>query len=107
MRTIVKFHTTDNVVASATSTTDALIGVTIEASYHAGYRVRVQMSGIAQVVLGGTVTRGDWLTTSSGGRAVKANPTGTAEASVIGRALGSGTSSKVIEVLLAPGEIKA
>lgn len=100
--TIVKFGATDYQVVPAAAVGDALAGVTTEVAAAAGERVDVIHTGIAYVVLGGTVAPGDPITTDASGRGVKAAPAAGVNNICIGRARYSGVSGDVIEVLLSP-----
>jgi len=120
--TIAKFGSDDNTLSVAAAATDGLIGVFQHTTAAAGEEVRVMMSGISRVVLGGTVTRGDRLTSDSNGKAVSAtrhthteNTAGTysqnattqaaSAVNTIGMALASGVAGDIIPVLLAPALI--
>lgn len=105
--TIVKFGSADGHVAAAAAATDGIIGVTTDAGADAaGNPVDVIHDGIAFVKLGGTVTRGDWITSDASGHGVKANPAAGANNFVVGRALQSGVSGDVINVLVDPDQIQ-
>lgn len=118
--TIAKFASDDDTMGVATAASDEMLGIFQHAADAAGETVRVMLSGISRLRLGGTVTRGSLLTTNSSGQGVAAtqhthteNTAGsytqnatTAVANVvrvIGRALASGVSGDIIPVLLAPG----
>jgi len=115
--TIAKFGSDDNTLSPAAAATDSLIGLFQHTTAEAGEEVRVLMSGISRVVLGGTVTRGNRLTSDANGKAVSAtrhthtentaasytqNATTQAASAVntIGIALASGVSGDIIPVLL-------
>lgn len=95
IHTIVKFSASGTVVQAAAST-DALIGVLrgITAAV-LGDRVDVIQDGMADVVCGGNVTRGDKLTSDANGAAVTWS-TGR----VLGVALESGVAGDIIPVEL-------
>ena len=97
---IVKMGAEDYGVGQADAATDILLGVTTEIAANSGDPTDVVLQGIAFVKLGGSVTRGDWITAASGGVGVTAAPAATATAGVIGKALQSGSSGDVIEVFL-------
>lgn len=104
---IVKFGTSDTEVVQADAVGDALIGIADSLGADAaGEPVDVIMGGIAEVEFGGTITRGDLLTTDADGRAVAAAPASGANNSVIGRAAVSGVSGDIGSVILAPGQIQ-
>lgn len=100
---IVKFGSTDNYVVQSDAVGDSLIGVVEGVAPAAGERCDVVMAGIAELTLGGSVTRGALLTTDANGKGVTAAPAGGTNNSVIGRALKSGASDDIIPVLLGPG----
>lgn len=95
---IVKFGTTDDYVVQGAAATDSLIGVVETVAPALGERCDVVVCGIAEVSLGGSVTRGGSVTSNATGQAV-----GTAAGNrAIGVALASGASGDVIPVLLSP-----
>lgn len=83
---IVAYGATDTEAALATAATDSILGVS-DLGVGAGDRVDVHHSQIAFVEYGGTVSRGDWLTTDATGRAIA---TTTAGNETIGKAAKSG-----------------
>ncbi|MFZ5998058.1 MAG: DUF2190 domain-containing protein [Nitrospirota bacterium] len=118
--TIAKFGADDDTLSVASAASDELVGVFQHTTSAAGDDVRVMITGITKVVLGGTVTRGGLITADANGKGVAAaqhthteNTAGTytqnattAAASavrVIGKALASGVSGDIIPVLLTPG----
>lgn len=103
---IVKPGSADGEVLLASAVGDALIGVTNEVAAASGERQDVIQAGIAEVEFGGTVTRGDWLTTDANGKAVAAAPSAGVNNNVIGRALVSGVAGDIGAVLIAPGRIQ-
>lgn len=120
--TIAKFGADDNTASVAAAASDCLIGIFQHTTDNAGESARIMMSGISRIVLGGTVTRGDRLTSDSAGKAVTAtrhthieNTAGTytqnattqsgSAVNTIGLALASGVSGDIIPVLLAPALI--
>ena len=68
-----------------------------------GQDMRVQLYGIAEVKLGGTVTRGGLITSDAGGDGVAAAPAAGTNSGVIGRSMASGVSGDIIPVMLAIG----
>lgn len=103
---IVKFGTTDDVVIQGAAATDSLIGVVEGVAPASGERCDVVMAGIAEVVLGGSVTRGGLVTSNATGQGVAAAPSAGTNNGVIGRALMSGVSGDVIPVLVNPGSMQ-
>ncbi len=100
---IVKHDTSDSVVIQGASATNKLIGV----ANHVGAEatddtVDIVMSGIAEVEYGGTVARGDLLTSNATGQATA---TTTANNRTIGVAMNSGVSGDIGSVNIAPGII--
>jgi len=100
---IVKFGASDFGVLVAAAATDKTIGVTREFGSVSGEPVDVIHEGIANVKLGGTVTRGDFTTSDASGQAVVAAPATGVNNRVIGVARQSGVVGDVIEVILTPG----
>jgi len=96
-RTIVKPHTTAGEVVVGAAGTDKLIGVSTDVDAASGDRVDVFLSGIAEVIYGGTVAAGDLLTSDASGHAVA---TTTANDRVIGVALTAGVDDDYGAVLL-------
>lgn len=100
---IVKHNNSDNDVVQASAETDYLLGVADEVGASSNTRADIIMSGIAQVEYGGTVTRGEELTSDANGKAISLNalPKG-ANYRSIGRALVSGVSGDIGSVLIGP-----
>lgn len=98
---ILKHNNSDTDVVQASSETDYIIGVSDEVGASSAERVDVTMNGIAQIELGGTVTRGEELTSDANGKAVSISslPKGVNYRS-IGKALVSGVSGDIAPVLL-------
>ena len=71
-----------------------------------GARVDVDMVGIATVKLGGTVTRGDPLTSDANAKAVAAAPAAGVNNYIAGFAMASGVLDDEIEMLQSPGRIQ-
>ena len=104
--TIGKFGADDDTLSVATASTEELIGVFQHTTAIAGDYVRVMVDGISRVKLGGTVTRGGWITSDASAKGVAAAPASGVNAAVIGKALASGVDGDIIPVLLAPGRIQ-
>lgn len=98
--TIVKFGANDFGVVTAAAASDKLIGVTREFGSSANEPVDVTHDGIANVKLGGTVARGDLLTTDATGQAVAAAPAVGTNVRCIGFARQSGVAGDVVEAFL-------
>lgn len=103
---IAKFGSADGAVVQAAAATDEVIGVFDELAHASGERADVIRAGYAHVQYGGTVTRGDWLTSDADGKAVKAAPAAGDNASVIGRAEVSGVAGDIVSIVLAVGQIQ-
>ena len=95
---IAKFGADDDTLAQATASTEELVGVFQHTTTTAGEEVRVMLDGISRVVLGGTVVRGNYLTSDANGKAVSAAPGAGVNAYVIGQALASGVAGDIIPV---------
>jgi len=104
--TIAKFALDDDTLDVASSSTDTLIGVFQHTTDAAGEQVRVMVSGISRLKLGGTVTRGDFVTSTTGGLGVAAAPATGVNASIVGVAMASGASGDIVPVLIQPGRIQ-
>ncbi len=100
--TIVKPGSGDSLVVPAAADTDALLGVSTSLAADSGARVDVILEGVAEVLYGGTVTRGDPLTSDANGKAVTATDNGSR---IVGFAIVSGVSGDVGSVRLAPGTL--
>lgn len=99
---IVKFSA-DRAVVQAAAATDALIGVSQEIDAASGERVDVCRIGMPLVEYGGTVARGDPLTSDANGKAIKANPSAGTKVSIIGFAEVSAVAGDIEVMNLAPG----
>ena len=100
---IVKPGANDFGVAIAAAAADKVFGVTLPLITVAiGDSVEVAHDDIADVVLGGTVTRGDLLTSDANGAAITATAAAGTNIRVIGIALVSGVAGDIIPVLLNP-----
>lgn len=100
----VKFSA-DRTVVQASAVGDAIIGVS-DLGAASTEIVDVVMNGIFPVVYGGTVTRGDLLTTDSTGRAVTAAPAAGVNNSIGGRAMVSGVVGDLGSVSIYLGSIQ-
>lgn len=104
--TLVRTGSTDGSVAPCALVTDPVMGVTTDIPAALGERADVILAGVADVLYGGTVARGDWLTTDASGRAVTAAPAAGINNNVVGRALVSGVLGDVGSVTLACNRIQ-
>jgi len=99
--------TGDDQVEHAAATTDTIIGATGEIGTDgAGERQDVHVVGIAEVELGGTVSRSDHVTSDATGKAVTASPSGGTNAQVAGIALDGGVDGDIVDVLLVQTQIQ-
>lgn len=103
---IVKVGAADYGVLQAAAATDKSIGITTEVDAAAGERCDVVHDGIADLKLGGTVARGDLLTSDANGQGVSAAPSAGTNNRVIGVALVSGVVGDVVPVLINPGSVQ-
>ena len=101
---IIKFGANDGGILAASAPTDALIGGNgrIPAAA-AGDRLDVVRDDLVEIQLGGTVTRGDLLTSDSVGRAVTAAPAAGTNMRTVGMAEASGVINDIVWVSLFPG----
>lgn len=100
---IVKPGAADGTVVAAAGPADFLMGVNDSVAPALGERVDIVKSGIADVVFGGAVTRGQPLTSDATGRAVAAAPAVGANVRIIGFAEESAVAGDIGPMLVAPG----
>jgi hypothetical protein len=99
---LVRLGTADGQVVEATAATDVILGVSVQPGTAAdGQRCDVALAGVAEVVAGGTISRGAWVTATTGGAAVAAAPAAGTNNNVLGIALTDAVSGDIIPVLLA------
>lgn len=104
---IVKIGAADGGVIQGAAAADVLLGVSDELGQAtAADRVDVILTGIADVLYGGTVARGARLTSDATGRAVAAAPVAGVNNGIIGIALVSGVLGDVGSVLIAPSVLQ-
>lgn len=101
-RRIARAGGVDGTVLRGSSGTDALVGVTTDIPAAEGETCDVQRSGCAPVVYGGSVSRGDPLTSDSQARAITAVAGVGAAVRVIGFAEVTGVVGDIGSVFLAP-----
>lgn len=105
--TLLKFGAADGQVINAVDAAAAIIGVQSELDVASGDRASVAMVGnIEDVKLGGTVTRGDPITSDASGFGVAAAPVAGTNNYIVGFAEASGVSGDIIPVVIAPGRIQ-
>jgi hypothetical protein len=108
--TIVKFDSSDTTVVEA-GVDDSLLGVVYIPGVSgtqkvSGDRLEVVLIGVAEVKAGGSITRGDLVTSDASGQAIAAAPAEGINKQVIGKALASAVSGDVFPILLAPQQIQ-
>ncbi|MBV5334724.1 MAG: DUF2190 family protein [Sulfuricurvum sp.] len=96
---IVVFGVDDNTVVTASAATGSLIGVSDLGADAAGDRLDIIMDDIADVEYGGTVTRGDPITSDANGKAITATVAGSR---VIGFAMVSGVVGDIGSINITP-----
>lgn len=102
-RVLVKFGAADGAVVPAAAATDLIIGVSTEIDTAIGERCDVLLVGnIGEVIAGGTIARGDMLTSNASGAAIT---TVTAGNRYVGIAEVSGVAGDIISFIVAPGLI--
>lgn len=103
---LVKPGAADFGLLAAAAVGDLIIGVSTEIAAASGERVDVIHAGIADVKLGGTVTRGNPITSDASGQGVAAAPAAGVNNRIVGFALTSGVSGDIIPVMLDLGYIQ-
>lgn len=99
---IVKPHSADYAAVQAAAVTDLSFGICAELDIASGERGDIHLSGVAPVEYGGTVTRGDKLTSDANGKAVTAAPAAGVNNQIIGIAMVSGSSGDIGAALISP-----
>lgn len=103
----VKWGASDHTVVQAAAVGDAIMGVSnILGAEASGDPVDVVRGGLAKVEYGGTITRGDPLTSDANGKAVKAAPATGVNNRIGGYAEVSGVSGDIGLVDVRPGEFQ-
>lgn len=99
----VKFGSSDTEVTQAAAISDHIIGASgFVGAAAASERIDVHHIGIVDIKLGGSVTRGAWITSDANGKGVAATWQSGAVIYVGGLALASGSDGDIIPVLLQP-----
>lgn len=101
-RRIVKFGAADHTVILAAAATDLSIGVSELGCTAAADRLDIIKEGHALVEFGGTVTRGQKLTSDATGRAVAAAPVAGVNNQIIGFAEVSAVVGDIGQMFIAP-----
>lgn len=107
----VKFGGDDDTILQAAASTDLIIGAVNNVAppgsdAASGDRLDVEHYGIADIRLGGNVTRGNKVTSDANGCAVAAAPGAGVNAQIGGIALRSGVADDIIPVLLTIGAVQ-
>ena len=100
---ILKPGTADMTVVPAAAATDLLIGTADSLDKAADEMVDLDLRPIAEVKLGGSVTRGQPITSNAAGKGVAAAPAAGSNVRIIGFAAKSGVADDVIPYFRAPG----
>ncbi len=101
---IVKPGSDDDHVVLGGAATDKIMGISGNvAAGAAEERIDIIKEGIAEVVAGGSVTRGDPITSDAAGAGVTAAPGAGTNNRIIGFAEVSAASGDIFAVLMAPG----
>lgn len=104
---IVKFGAADGEIVHAAAATDAIVGVSVQpGSTPQGRRCDVALAGIANVIAGGTITRGAPVTADANGAAVEANPATGVNNRLLGFAVVSAVENDIFPVLLKQTQIQ-
>lgn len=103
---IVKVGAADYGVLQAAAVGDKSIGISTEIDAASGERVDVVLAGIADLKLGGTVARGDLLTSDATGQGVTAAPAGGTNNRIVGMAIISGVTGDIIPALVSQGSFQ-
>lgn len=92
----------DGTMIEATGPTTLILGVFEKLDGAAGGRVDVVHAGITEILLGGTVTRGQQLTSDANGAAVAAAPAAGVNNRIGAFALESGVNGDIIPAFVQP-----
>ncbi len=101
------FGSKDDSMVQASAVSESLVGVCVQPGGGAtGERADFVLTGVTEVEYGGTVVRGNDLTTDAQGRAVAAAPSSGVVNKLIGKAMESGVLGTIGSVLLNQSQIK-
>lgn len=104
---LVKFGADDRTVVVAAAATDQPIGVSTSLPAASGERVDIIHSGIGEVLLAGTVTRGvSYIVANAAGAGVASAAAAGTNNGAVGLPLQSGVSGDVIPVLIVPQRVQ-
>ena len=98
-----KLGAADNTALAAAGSSDLIIGVTEKLDTLAGEDLDVIHTGLAEIRLGGAVTRGQELTSDANGAAIFANPAAGANVRIGAIAMASGVAGDIIPALVTLG----
>ena len=102
-----KFGAADGQVLQAAAATDLIIGIVDTPNGVAsGERLDVRIDDVGELELGGTVTRGQFLTADASGKGVTAAPAAGVNAYHGAQALVSGVAGDIIPVQIVKGAIQ-
>lgn len=104
--TIVKVGAADGGLLAAAAATDKLIGVSTDIAAATGERCDAILSGVADVLYGGNVARGDLLSADASGRAIVAAASAGSNVRTIGFALVSAVVGDVGQAFIAQGSFQ-
>ena len=93
---LVKFGGSDTTLLQAAAASDALIGVAGQIGAASGEVLDITLVGIGEVEAGGSITRGNSVTSDANGKAVAASDGNV----IIGKALMSASSGDIVPLLL-------
>jgi hypothetical protein len=99
---LIKYGAADGVVVPAAGPTDLIIGGNGNIGAALGDRIDIVLDDFVEVRLGGTVTRGERLTSDANGLAVAAAPATGVNVQIIGYATVSGVLNDIIWMRIAP-----
>jgi hypothetical protein len=99
---LIKYGAADGEVLPAAGPTDLIIGGNGNIGAALGDRIDIIVDDFVEVRLGGTVTRGDKLTSDANGLAVTAAPAAGVNVQIAGYATVSGVLNDVIWMRIAP-----
>ena len=106
-RRLVKFGAADGAGIQAVDGAAFIVGVSSDIDTAAGERCSVLSTGtIADVEYGGTVTRGDPLTSDASGRAVTSAPAGGSNSFIVGYAEVSGVLGDIGSAYIIPQRVQ-
>ncbi|WP_457587295.1 hypothetical protein [Ensifer canadensis] len=103
-RALLKFTATDGVLAVATAPADVIAGVAdCPGGAKDGERFDAVLFGPAEVVCGGAISPGAFITAGAGGKAMAAAPAAGANAVLAGRLLVGGANGDFARAFINPG----